>query len=69
MLGIDIANLDSKTLCNLLLYDSLNMNMIDNRIIIEATTEYIEKANRLNRLWVLGCCRGEGWGFFVVSLG
>ena len=46
--GIDIANLDSETLCNLLLYGSPNMNMIDNRIIIEATIEYIEKANRLN---------------------
>ena len=46
--GIDIANLDSETLCNLLLYGSPNMNMIDNRIIIEATIEYIEKTNRLN---------------------
>ena len=46
--GIDIANLDSETLCNLLLYGSSDMNMIDNRIIIEATIEYIEKTNRLN---------------------
>ena len=46
--GIDIANLDSETFCNLLLYGSSNMNMIDNRIIIEATIEYIEKTNRLN---------------------
>ena len=37
--GIDIANLDSETLCNFLLYGSSNMNMIDNRIIIEATIE------------------------------
>ena len=46
--GIDIANLDSETFCNLLLYGSSNVNMIDNRIIIEGTIEYIEKANRLN---------------------
>ena len=46
--GIDVANLDSETLCNLLLYGSSNMNMIDNRMIIEATIEYIEKTNRLN---------------------
>ena len=46
--GTDIANLDSETLCNLLLYGSSNMNMIDNRTIIEATIEYIEKTNRLN---------------------
>ena len=45
--GIDTANLDSETLCNLLLYGSSNMNMIENRIIIEATIEYIEKINRL----------------------
>ena len=48
MSGTDIANLDSETLCNLLLYGSSNMNMIDNRTMIEATTEYIEKTNRLN---------------------
>ena len=47
MSGIDIANLDSEILCNLLLYGSSNMNMIDNRIIFEATIEYIEKTNRL----------------------
>ena len=46
--GIDIAKLHSETLCNLLLYGSPNMNMIDNRITIEATIEYIEKTNRLN---------------------
>ena len=38
VLGIDIANLDSETVCNLLLYGCSNMNMIDN----------IEKTNRLN---------------------
>ena len=46
--GIDIANLDSETFCKLLIYGSSNMNMIDNRITIEATIEYIEKTNRLN---------------------
>ena len=45
---IDIANLDSEYLCNLLLCGSSNMNMIDNRVITEATIEYIEKTNRLN---------------------
>ena len=48
MLGIDIADLDSETLCNLLLYGSSNLNIIENRIIIEATIEFIEKTNRLN---------------------
>ena len=46
--GIGIANLDSEPLCNLLLYGSSNMNMIDKRITIEATIDYIEKTNRLN---------------------
>ena len=47
--GIDIANLDPETLCNLLLYSSSDMKMTDNRIIIEEKfTKYIEKTNRLN---------------------
>ena len=41
-MGIDIANLDSETLCNSLHYGGSNMNMIDSRIIIEATVEYIK---------------------------
>ena len=48
VLGIDVADLDSETLCNLLLYGSSNLNIIENRIIIEATIEFIEKTNRLN---------------------
>ena len=48
VLGIDIADLDSETLCNLLLYGSSNLNILENRIIIEATIEFIEKTNRLN---------------------
>ena len=47
VLGIDIANLDSETLYHSPLYGSSNMNVIDNRIIIEATIENIEKTNRL----------------------
>ena len=38
-LGIEIVSLITETLCNLLLYGSFNMNMIDNRIIIETKTE------------------------------
>ena len=48
VLGIDIADLDSETLCNLLLYGSSNLNIIENRIIIEATIEFIEKTHRLH---------------------
>ena len=62
MLGIDIADLDSETLCNLLLYGSSNLNILENRIIIEATIEFIEKTT-------LGCYLSEGIGFSVLSLG
>ena len=54
--GIDVANLDSETLCNLLLYGSSNMNMIDNRIIIEATIE-------VKLIGGAGVCLGGGMGF------
>ena len=47
-LSQNVTNLDSESLCNLLLYGSSNLNMIDNRIIIEAKTEYIEETDRLN---------------------
>ena len=42
-LGSDITNLDSITLCNLLLYCSYNLTLVENRIIIEATIDYIKK--------------------------
>ena len=47
VLGSDIANLDSVTLCNLLLYGSYNLTLVENRMIIEAKIDYIEKTNRL----------------------
>ena len=49
VLGSDIANLDSVTLCNLLLYGSYNLTLVENRMIIEATIDCIQKANRLAR--------------------
>ena len=47
VLGSDIANLKSGTLCNLLLYGSSNLTLVDNRIIIEGTIDYIKKTNML----------------------
>ena len=43
VLGSCIANLDSIALCNLLLYGSYNLTLAENRIIIEATIDYIKK--------------------------
>ena len=60
MSGIDIANLDYETLCNLLLHCSSNMDTIDDRIIIEATIEYIEKNKQVKLIvgaGVLPRCR------------
>ena len=47
VLGSDIANLDSVTLCHLLLYGSYNLTLVQNMMIIEATIDYIQKTNRL----------------------
>ena len=45
--GIDIDSLDSKTICELLLFGSLNANVIVNRIILEATISFIKSTHRL----------------------
>ena len=47
VLGSNIANLASESLCNLLLYGSSNLTLVDNRIIIEVTIDNIEETNRL----------------------
>ena len=43
--GSNIANLDSVSLCNLLLYGNYNLTLVENRTIIEATIEYIKETN------------------------
>ena len=69
VLGSDIVNLNSGTLCNLLLYGSSNLTLVDRRIIIEATTDYIKTTNRLSWFLAVGMLpRGpliiyaSGWG-------
>ena len=47
VLGSDIANLDSVTLFNMLLYGSYNLTLVQNRMIIEAPIDYNQKTNRL----------------------
>ena len=45
--GIDIVSLDSKTICELLLFGSPSLNVIVNRIILEATISFIKSTQRL----------------------
>ena len=45
--GIDIDSLDSKTICELLLFGRPNANVIVNRIILEATISFIKSTHRL----------------------
>ena len=45
--GIDIVSLDSETICELLLFGSPNLNVIVNRIILEATISFIKSTQRL----------------------
>ena len=45
--GLDLTNMDSKALCELLLYGSPQLTIIDNRIILEATISFINRSMRL----------------------
>ena len=45
--AIDIVSLDSETICELLLFGSPNLNVIVNRIILEATISFIKSTQRL----------------------
>ena len=46
--GLDLSNIDSQALLNLLLYGSPKFNKIDNRIVLEASIAYIQATGRLN---------------------
>ena len=46
--GLDLTNMDSKALCELLLYGSPQLTIIDNRIILEATISFINRSMRLD---------------------
>ena len=46
--GLDISNYDSKSLCALLLYGSPLLNIIANRIIMEATISFIKETKRFD---------------------
>ena len=46
--GLDISNYDSKSLCTLLLYGSPLLNIIANRIIMEATISFIKETKRFD---------------------
>ena len=46
ILNIDALNLDPRELCHLMLYGNPSLSMIDNRMIIEATIQYIQNSER-----------------------
>lgn len=46
--GLDITKLHAKTLCKLLLYGNPHFNVVENRVILEATISFIESTKRLN---------------------
>ena len=43
---MNITNMDSKDLSKLLLYGTSDLNVVENRIIIEATISFIERSKR-----------------------
>ena len=46
--GLDINKLDSDALCSLLLFGSKDLNLVENRIIIEATISFINATKRFD---------------------
>ena len=46
--GLDITKLHAKTLYKLLLYGNPHFNVVENRVILEATISFIESTKRLN---------------------
>ena len=44
--GLDISSMDSKDLCELLLYGNSYLNEVENRIVIEATISFTERSKR-----------------------
>ena len=46
--GLDLSNIGSQVLLNLLLYGSPKFNEIDNRIVLKALIAYIKATGRLN---------------------
>ena len=46
--GIYITLMDSKSLCQLLLFGSTNLTVVENRIILEATMAYMKATKRFS---------------------
>ena len=46
--GLDITSMDSKDLCELLLYGNSNLNVAENRTVIAETISFIERSKRFS---------------------
>ena len=46
--GLDIAGLDAQSLCHLILFGNPDLTLIANRMIMEATIDYIKATKRLD---------------------
>ena len=46
--GLDINKLDADALCTLLLFGTKDLNLVENRIIIEATISFINATKRFD---------------------
>ena len=46
--GYDVASMNSRNLCRLLLHDNPNESTVANRIILEATITFIKSSGRFN---------------------
>ena len=46
--GIDMTVMDSKSLCQLLLFGSTKITVVENRIVLEATMAYVKATKRFS---------------------
>ena len=46
--GLDVSDIDSQAILNLLLYGNSKFKETNNRIVLEASIAYIKATNRLN---------------------
>ena len=56
--GLDLSNIDSQALLNLLLYGSPKFNEIDNRVVLEASTFHVSSMESIKYRVPQGSCLG-----------
>ena len=67
--GLIFKVMDSKSLCQLLLFGGTNLTVVENRIVLEATMAYIKATKRFSYGVSTFCSGGCGESFSRVISG